>query len=204
MELDAIAAVIEQYGYFGLFVWLWIGVIGIPVPNELIVMSVGYAGAINLLNPVYLFLFTYLGLVAASTTCFIVGKLSGKAILRFLKKRKKTKKYVHRSLSMIKKYHNFALIIGYFLPGIRNIIPLLFGLSGLTFFKFAFISYSTVLVWTTIYFLLGLFLDRINIVEKINGLLLLTIFIAASSLLAVILHTKRRMKLGRQTYFRQN
>jgi membrane-associated protein len=155
VELDAIFEVIEQYGYIGLFFWLWIGVIGIPIPNEVIVTSVGYAGSIGLLHSFYLFVITYLGLTAAVTTCFVVGKFAGRLILERIKKRRKATNYVNQSVTLINKYHVFSLCISYFIPGLRTMVPFLFGMSGLPYFKFALISYPTVLIWLTLFFTLG-------------------------------------------------
>ncbi|MFC4323480.1 DedA family protein [Litchfieldia salsa] len=155
MELEAIINQIEQYGYFGLFLWLWIGVLGIPIPNEIITMSVGYAGSEEFLDSSYLFGCTYLGLLAANTTSYVFGRIAGKPVISLLSKRKRSKKYIEKSMLLINKYRTFSLVMSYFLPGLRTMVPLLFGISGLKFFKFATISYTTIFIWTTIYFTLG-------------------------------------------------
>ncbi|MBD8070480.1 DedA family protein [Bacillus sp. PS06] len=181
MELETIIAHIEDYGYFGLFLWLWLGVLGIPIPNEVITMSVGYASSLEILDPYYLFACTFLGLVAANTTSYLFGRIAGTRVLAALKKRKSTEKTLNRALRLNKKYRIFALVVSYFIPGLRTMVPLLFGISGLKFYKFALISYITILVWATSYFVLGsilgdqiyLLLDtRIHVIVSV----LLTIF----------------------------
>ena len=182
MELDAIMKVIEQYGYIGLFFWLWVGVIGIPIPNEVIVTSVGYGGSLDLLNPIYLFLITYLGLIAAITTCFAVGKFAGSLILERIKKRKNVANYVNRSVTLINKYHVFSLCISYFIPGLRTMVPFLFGMSGLPYVKFILIAYPTVLIWLTLFFTLGYQLEE----QLDGGLQPEVIFVIAIILLCLV------------------
>ncbi|MCS5149310.1 DedA family protein, partial [Staphylococcus aureus] len=38
MELHELLSYIEQYGYWALFFCLWLGIIGMPIPDEMIVM----------------------------------------------------------------------------------------------------------------------------------------------------------------------
>ncbi len=42
MELHELMSYIEQYGYWALFFCLWLGIIGMPIPDEMIVMSGGF------------------------------------------------------------------------------------------------------------------------------------------------------------------
>lgn len=47
MELQDLLLFIEQYGYFALFFSLWLGIIGMPLPDEMIVMSGGFLSSLE-------------------------------------------------------------------------------------------------------------------------------------------------------------
>ncbi len=60
MELQDLLLFIEQYGYFALFFSLWLGIIGMPLPDEMIVMSGGFLSSLGKLVIWKSFLLTYL------------------------------------------------------------------------------------------------------------------------------------------------
>lgn len=155
MELDFILGLIEENGYLGLFLWLWFGVVGLPVPNELIAMTVGLAASLGTLNPILTFLFTYLGIVAALTTSYLLGKYIGVPLLPFFRKSKKIDRTIERSFHAIEKHHAFSLLFSYFIPGLRNFVPFLYGFSKLPYKVFAIFAYLGALIWLTIVFSLG-------------------------------------------------
>ncbi|WML47089.1 hypothetical protein RCG23_16045 [Neobacillus sp. PS3-34] len=43
MEMEMLLQFFEDNGYLGIFLWLWLGIFGLPVPNEIISMTVGLA-----------------------------------------------------------------------------------------------------------------------------------------------------------------
>lgn len=47
MGLQDLLSYIEQYGYFALFFSLWLGIVGIPLPDEMIVMSGGFMSSLE-------------------------------------------------------------------------------------------------------------------------------------------------------------
>lgn len=57
----------------------------------------------------------------------------------------------------IRKYGSFALVISYFVPVVRHVMPYVVGMNGMTFMRYAMISFSTGLVWTLLYFMVGRF-----------------------------------------------
>lgn len=155
MELDILLDIIAKYGYIGLFFWLWLGVFGMPVPNEAIVMSVGYASSQNILLPWLTFIITYFGLLAGVTTIYVLGRVMGNPILVWLAKSERRKKHMDKAIQMIEKHHAFSLSMAYFIPGMRNFVPFCFGFSKLPYRKFALYTYSTAFCWLAIMFTLG-------------------------------------------------
>ena len=169
MDLELVINIIEDNGYLGLFLWLWFGVFILPVPNEVILMTVGLASAKGALNPILAFLVTYMGISAAFTSSYLLGRIIGRRVLRVLEKKKRFGNYIETAMKLMEKYHAFSLSLSCFAPGVRYLLPLLYGFSRLPFKTFAIFAYSGAFVWVSIIFVLGyLFGDKMDIVMKYN------------------------------------
>ncbi|WP_242301637.1 DedA family protein [Bacillus cereus group sp. BfR-BA-01423] len=168
MELHELLSYIEQYGYTALFFCLWLGIVGMPIPDEMIVMSGGFVSSVGILSVIPAFLLTYLGVVSGLSLGYLLGKVFGTKVLDKLMKKKKAK-YLLQSQKMIDKYGHYALVTSYFIPVVRHIIPYLVGMNNMSYRKYALYSYTTGFVWTLVYFLLGsLFGNHIDTIVKIT------------------------------------
>ncbi|MBC6971303.1 DedA family protein [Bacillus sp. Xin] len=154
MELHELLSYIEQYGYWALFFCLWLGIVGMPVPDEMIVMSGGFVSSVGILSVIPAFLLTYLGVVSGLSLGYILGKLFGSKLLDKLMKKKKVK-YLLKSQKLIHKYGHYALATSYFIPVVRHIVPYLVGMNRMSFKTYALYSYTTGFMWTLLYFMLG-------------------------------------------------
>ncbi|ASI85933.1 MULTISPECIES: DedA family protein [Bacillus cereus group] len=154
MELHELLSYIEQYGYWALFFCLWLGIIGMPIPDEMIVMSGGFVSSLGILNVIPAFLLTYLGVVSGLSLGYILGKIFGTKVLDKLMKKKKAK-YVVKSQEMVEKYGHYALVTSYFIPVVRHVVPYLVGMNNMSFKTYALYSYTTGFLWTLVYFVLG-------------------------------------------------
>ncbi len=155
METEIILNLIKELGYLGIFLWLWLGMFGVPLPNEVIVTTVGYLSTTPYLQVEKVFVSGYLGIVASLSTSYLLGRLLGGKLVRYLAKKSGTKSSIRKALHLIKKYHVYSLIISYFIPGVRNFVPFLYGMMRLSYFRFALLSYSTAFVWFCLFFILG-------------------------------------------------
>lgn len=154
MELHELLSYIEQYGYWALFFCLWLGIVGMPIPDEMIVMSGGFVSSLGILNVIPAFVLTYLGVVSGLSLGYILGKVFGTKVLDKLMKKKKAK-YFLKSQQMVEKYGQYALVTSYFIPVVRHIVPYLVGMNNMSFKTYALYSYTTGFVWTLVYFVLG-------------------------------------------------
>lgn len=154
MELHELLSYIERYGYWALFFCLWLGIIGMPIPDEMIVMSGGFVSSLGILNVIPAFLLTYLGVVSGLSLGYILGKIFGTKVLDKLMKKKKVK-YVVKSQEMVEKYGHYALVTSYFIPVVRHVVPYLVGMNNMSFKTYALYSYTTGFLWTLVYFVLG-------------------------------------------------
>ncbi|MFH5186898.1 DedA family protein [Paenibacillus sp. TAB 01] len=157
MSYDALLDMIGQYGYAALFFLLWLGIVGMPVPDEVIVMTGGAATSSGLLHWLPAFLLTYLGVISGLSLGYGLGRFIGTPILNKLRKKKNMDKYLRTSERLIDKYGSFALVISYFFPVVRHVVPYIVGFNQMTFRRYALISYTTGLIWTLLFFTVGQF-----------------------------------------------
>ncbi|EON70858.1 DedA family protein [Lysinibacillus sphaericus] len=167
MDLHELMGFIEHYGYFALFFSLWLGIVGMPIPDEMIVMSGGFLSSLEKMGVIPAFILTYLGVVSGLSLGYVLGKLFGHKVLDKLVKKNKAK-YLLQSKDMLSKYGHFALVISYFIPVVRHIIPYLVGMNNMSFKIYALYSYTTGFIWTMIYFTLGFFFGKqIELIGKL-------------------------------------
>lgn len=198
MDMDLILKVTENYGYLGLFLWLWLGIFGIPVPNEVIVMTIGFLSFERVLHPVVAFAVTYMGIISALTTCYVLGRFVGRPFLHFFEKRKRFSKKIDSSFRLIERYHAFSLSLSYFLPGFRNFVPFLYGVSRYSFKSFMIFSYSGALIWLAIMFSIGYwFNDKMETILMYgNELLFGIVTVAVILIIAKLIHRSRHKKIN--------
>ena len=146
---------LNEYGYAALFFAFCLGIVGLPIPNEVVVMTGGAASSEGMLLPVPAFLMTYGGICCGLTVGFVVGRFVGVPILERLGRRPKFDAYVARSQRLVEKYGGTALLFTYFIPVVRNVIPYVIGAGGVRFPMFALFAYSGAFVWTAIFFIVG-------------------------------------------------
>jgi membrane-associated protein len=200
MTYDTLISMIGQYGYAALFFALWLGIVGMPIPDEGIVMTGGAVAASGVLKPFPAFLLTYLGVVSGLTLGYMLGRWIGTPALERLRRKKKLAVYLDKSEKLVERYGSYALVISYFLPVVRHVLPYLVGLNKMTFRRYALISYSTGFIWTLIFFIIGYFVgdhvkDTAFLIHQ-YGLKLLWLPVVLLVIFVIIKKWKKQSMLG--------
>lgn len=157
MVVDMLTDSVGQFGYLALFFLLWLGIVGMPIPDELIVLSAGVLTATGVLKVVPAFVATYLGVASGLSLGYVLGRTVGAPALRWIGRKKGMNRYVEHAQFLLDRYGSYALCISYFLPVVRHIVPYLVGIGRMTFRRYALFSYTTGLVWTLLLFAVGHF-----------------------------------------------
>ncbi|MET3289042.1 DedA family protein [Brevibacillus fluminis] len=160
MSYENLLSLIQQFGYAALFFSLWLGIVGMPIPDEVVVMTGGAVTSSHLLEPVPAFLLTYLGVISGLSLGYFLGRYVGTPIMDKLRKKRKMETYIAFSEKLVVKYGSFALCISYFFPIVRHVMPYLVGINKMTFRRYALYSYTTGFVWTLVFFIVGRFVGN--------------------------------------------
>ncbi|NGQ95917.1 DedA family protein [Brevibacillus sp. SYP-B805] len=155
MENQAVIDMVVQWGYPALFFALWLGIVGMPIPDEVIVMTAGVTTSLGYLRVIPAFLITYLGVVSGLSLGYVLGRTMGAGILDRLRKRRGLAPHILRAERLLDRYGHYALCISYFLPVVRHVVPYLVGIGHMRFRRYAMFSYTTGFVWTLLFFLAG-------------------------------------------------
>lgn len=156
MSTEFVLEMVGSYGYVALFAFLFLGIVGLPINDETLVMLGGFVAAQGILRPLPTFLVTYLGVLSGMNIGFVLGRLFGSAWLdRMCARSPRVHRQVQRAQDWLTRYGTPVIILTYYVPGVRHVVPYLIGISHMPYWRFALIAFSGALIWTGLFFWAG-------------------------------------------------
>lgn len=154
--MQHLSGLIEHYGYFGIFIALVGGIVGLPIPDELLLTYVGYNVFQGRMTFFPSLLCSFSGAFCGITLSYVLGiKLGMPFLKRFGPKLHMTEVRIARTKRLFSKFGPFLLLFGYFIPGVRHIVAYLSGINGYHYKKFALFAYLGAFVWCLTFITLG-------------------------------------------------
>ena len=154
--MESLIEWLSQYGYAGLFALLMLGIVGLPIPDETLLVFSGYLISVGRLRPVSTFLAGFAGAVSGISISFLLGRTLGHAAVE------KYGRYIHLTAERVyrverwfERIGNWLLSVGYFIPGVRHFTALVAGMSGVSFRVFAPYAYGGAAVWVAFFLTIG-------------------------------------------------
>ena len=154
MDISFFIELVKEYGYFSMFVFNWLLLFGLPIPNEVAAAFSGVLTEISYFKPVYAFLSAYLGLITSNTFAYFIGRSLGHRLLNRLN-RTRLKGPISRFSDFLEKRGEWAIAFSFFLPGIRWAMPYVVGANRFPFMRYLMFAYTAGFVWMFIYFNVG-------------------------------------------------
>jgi membrane protein DedA with SNARE-associated domain len=147
---------LQEYGYIGIFLFLVLGIVGLPLPDEIMMTFLGYLTSIGQLNLVLTYISALSGSACGITISYWLGIRLG---YPFLKKYGSrifiTRKRLRVTQILFRKYGNWLLFVGYFIPGVRHVTAYIAGISRISFPRFALFAYTGAIFWCATFIGLG-------------------------------------------------
>jgi len=193
--METLHHLITHYGYLGIFTLLMLGIVGIPVPDETILTLSGFLVYSGELHIIPTFIAAYLGSITGISISYAIGSTFGHHILV------KYGHYIHVTEARLQKAHNWfekigrwALLLGYFIPGVRHVVAILAGASELQLWEFALFAYSGGFIWTVTFISIGFFFGKHwgLVLHTVNHHIII-ISIAAFIITVVSYYIKKRL-----------
>ncbi|MDN7243943.1 DedA family protein [Planococcus shenhongbingii] len=154
MDLTFLMELVQKYGYVSMFIFNWLLLFGMPLPNEVAASFSGVLTEISYFNPIYAFISAYLGLITSNTFAYFLGRVLGKRLLDRLN-RTRLKGTIDRFTQFMDKHGKMAISFSFFLPGVRWAMPYVVGANCYPFMQYMLYAYTAGFVWMFIYFNLG-------------------------------------------------
>ncbi len=159
--LEHILTWVANWGYGAVFALLVCGIVGVPVPDEWLLVFSGYLIWKGRFNPVWAVLAAFGGSACGITISYAIGRTLGLAVVH------RYGAWFHIGENDIRRIHDWfarlghwALFFGYFIPGVRHFTALVAGTSKLELRNFGAFAWSGALVWVCTFISIGYFLGE--------------------------------------------
>lgn len=147
---------INQYGYIAIFCILALGIVGLPIPDEVLLTYLGYLTAIEMIAFPYTLIAALAGSICGITFNYFLGIKLGEPFLRkYGSKFFIREKTIQRTNRLFNKYGPFVLFICYFVPGVRHVAAYFAGITKFSYKRFVLYAYTGALVWVMTFLFLG-------------------------------------------------
>lgn len=154
--MDALLNWIPEYGYPALFLLLMLGIVGLPIPDETLLTFSGYLIFKNELALMPTMVAAFLGSICGITISYAIGRRLGMYFVRTLGRILRiTPDDLDRVKAWYVRWGKYALLVGYFVPGVRHLVALVAGSSNLPLVIFIPFAYTGALIWSATFLGLG-------------------------------------------------
>lgn len=173
-----VLSIMEQLGYLGIALLMFLDNIFPPIPSEVIMPSAGYTASQGDLQLIGVIIAGSCGsLIAAALLYWIGRKIPQQTLLSWVDHYGKylfiKSKDVRKALDWFEKYGHRVVFFGRMIPAVRSLISIPAGMSGMQFSKFMLYSALGTVIWTTFLACIGFYLGENqalmqNVLHKIS------------------------------------
>ena len=154
--MELISNWISEYGYSALFLLLMLGIVGLPIPDETLLTFSGYLIFRNQLALMPTMATAFLGSSCGITLSYVIGRRLGLYFVRTIGRRLRIgPDDLDKVNAWYRRWGKYALVFGYFLPGVRHLVAFVAGSSKLPWVIFMPFAYIGALLWSATFLGLG-------------------------------------------------
>jgi membrane protein DedA with SNARE-associated domain len=134
-----------------------LGIVGVPVPDELLLTYAGYLIHKQSLSLIPTILFAIGGSCVGITISYLLGRIGGQYVAkRFGHLIGLTAQRLESSHQWFERFGAWLLTFGYFVAGLRHITAFVAGMSKLEWHRFALFAYIGAAIWCISFITLGI------------------------------------------------
>ena len=159
--IDTILSWVHQYGYAGIFGLLLLGIVGVPVPDEWLLLFGGYLAERGELHLLPTLLAGFAGASAGISVSYLLGRGPGRMLLDrwgFLLHLDQAR--LERVRDWYDRRGRWLLTFCFFIPGVRHLVAIVAGASSMRWPEFALFAYCGALFWSATFILCGFWLGQ--------------------------------------------
>ena len=159
--MDGVFAWVAAHGYGALYLLLALGVVGLPIPDETLLVFTGYLIFRGSLHPVGAFAAAVAGAWTGISGSYLLGRTLGVgAVHRY-------GKYVHLTETRLAYVHrwfdrigHWMLVVGYYIIGVRHFTAVVAGMSRVAYPTFIAYAWTGGALWVATFLTMGYFLGE--------------------------------------------
>jgi len=152
----AVSLWIIRYSYPAIFCLLVGGIIGIPIPDQLVLLVSGYCVLTHVLSLTPTLAAAILGSICGVTLSYIMGRGLG----AYLATKPFGRRRLERGQRLFDRFGSWALIFGYFIPGVRHLVGIVPGMMRINVARFARYAYPGAVISSVTAVLAGFLLGN--------------------------------------------
>lgn len=202
--LDFLISFFTDYGYMAVFGILILCGFGLPVPEDITLVSGGVIAGLDLANPHTMVIVGLAGVLIGDSTMFIAGRVFGYRIQRIRTFRKilSPRRFSHIQRKF-KQYGLSLLFIARFLPGLRSPIFLVAGMSRrIPYLTFLLIDGFAAIISVPVWIYLGYFFaDNLDLlmqyVKDVQTMIYAALFLVFAVVLIIYLKKRFHSKMSK-------
>ena len=195
--LDFLIAFFTDYGYLAVFGILILCGFGLPIPEDITLVSGGVISGLDLANPHTMCIVGLAGVLLGDSTMFLAGRIFGYRIQRIRTFRRiLSPRRFSQIQRKFKKYGLSLLFVARFLPGLRSPIFLVAGMSRrISYHTFILMDGFAALISVPIWVYLGYFFaDNLDLLmEYVHDVQkLIYLILALLVIVVLVVYLKKR------------
>lgn len=193
-----------QYGYFAVFSVLLLCGFGLPIPEDITLVTGGVISAFGKANVHVMFFVGMLGVMLGDTFVFLIGLWKGERILEF----KLVKKYLNEKRfelvqEKFSKYGKWVIFMARFMPGLRTPIFFTAGMTKkVSFLRFFLTDFLAAVISVPVWVYLG-YLGASNFERLMQwvhqGQVLILVALALGVLTAYLVYKSKKKAQNHQS-----
>lgn len=147
----------SSYGYWAVFFVLLICGFGVPIPEDITLVSGGVISGLGYTNVHWMLVVSMIGVLVGDSTMYWLGRIYGEKILKFpLIRRIATPERFAQVQERFEKQGWKLLFVARFLPGLRAVVYLVSGITRkVGFTRFVLVDFCAAIISVPIWVYLG-------------------------------------------------
>ncbi|HGO5823462.1 TPA: DedA family protein [Mannheimia haemolytica] len=155
--METLIAFFSSYGYWAVFLVLLACGFGVPIPEDITLVSGGVISGLGYTNVHWMLVVSMLGVLIGDSTMYWLGRIYGERILKFpLIRNVATPERFATVQERFEKQGWKLLFMARFLPGLRAVVYLVSGITRkVSFVKFLLVDFCAAIISVPIWVYLG-------------------------------------------------
>jgi membrane protein DedA with SNARE-associated domain len=151
-----IAGMLATWGYYGIFAAVFVGNLGVPVPEETVMLAAGFLAGQVLLDLRLVYAVVILSAVTGDCCGYVIGRTGGQRIMTRLADTFPFMRARYERLQLFFHTHGSkAVFMARFITGVRFMAGPMAGACGMPFFQFLGWNVLGALVWCSLVVTVG-------------------------------------------------